>query len=96
MPLGNFPQLQGLLQKRQNPQQQVMPQMGGTQFVQAGQSPATQQPTQYAQPQGQVGSYTQPVQGGTNNGQLGQQLFNKQQQDANKGLAGGQFNRRRF
>ena len=103
MPMSGFPQLQSFLQKKQG-QGQQMPQT----------------PNQYAQPQGQAGSYTQPMQGGLaskfqqapqqgsmqigampspgtpSTGQIGQQQFNKQQIEANRGLPGGKFNRRSF
>jgi hypothetical protein len=72
-----------------------MPATPTTQFVPAGQQAGAQDTDQYSQVAGLSGDYTQPKQGKFD-GQMGQQLFNQEQEDANKGIAGGKFNRRRY
>jgi hypothetical protein len=81
MPIGNFPMLQGFMQRQRKPGQQ-----------------GQQMPGQPAPPPayGVEQQVVLPDQNPNMAGQLRQQQFNQQQQDANRGMVGGSMNRRRY
>jgi hypothetical protein len=94
MPLGNFPNLQSMLQRRgKTPQgvQQAQPQL----FQQMPNTPSFDQPSMYASEQGEASQFSQPDEP-EQSGQMNQMQFNQEQKNMNTGMAGGKFNRRRF